>query len=70
MAAFAERCCFFCRKTASINTRKANSKNSVDYVIITSVEQTENMDIRSLTDLPVQTFEADDCDRIESGSLG
>ena len=42
----------------------------VDYVIITSVEQTENMDIRSLTDLPVQTFEADNCDRTESGSLG
>ena len=42
----------------------------VDYVIITSIEQTENMDIRSLTDLSVQTFEADDCDRIESGSLG
>ena len=41
-----------------------------DYVIITSVEQTENMDIRSLTDLPVQTFEADNCDRTESGSLG
>ena len=28
VAAFAERCCFFCRKTASFNTRKANPNKS------------------------------------------
>lgn len=36
MAAFAERCCFFCRKAASFNTRKANSKNSSVFVQKTS----------------------------------
>ena len=32
MAAFAERCCFSCRKTASFNTRKAYSKKSSLFV--------------------------------------
>ena len=36
MAAFAERCCFFCRKTASFNTRKANSKKTSVFVKKTS----------------------------------
>jgi len=36
MAAFAERCCFSCRKTASFNTRKANSKKSSVFVKKTS----------------------------------
>ncbi|MGN0997966.1 MAG: RNA polymerase sigma factor [Faecousia sp.] len=32
MAAFAERCCFFCRKAASFNTRKENSKYSSAFI--------------------------------------
>jgi hypothetical protein len=36
MAAFAERCCFFCRKTASFSTRKEKSINSLVFLKKTS----------------------------------